>query len=276
MSVAKRLYLLIFCSALGLLLVAGLGIYQTERVYTAANFGNVNTVPALEALDKITAGVAQTRLNIYRHVFLGTDAAKMAGSDRKLEEAENLVFKGLEEYEATIVDTEDRKRFENVSRLFKDYLAGTSGVLASSRANRKEEAKNLIPTLADKGFKLDEALAEYLDYNVELGKQSAAEAESIQTAAIMQAVVISVVTLLALMAFGMFILRALMKQLGGEPAYVSEIVSRVAAGDLTVQVETRANDTGSMLMGVKGMIVKLSEIITTVRTGADSLASASE
>jgi methyl-accepting chemotaxis protein len=176
--------MLVGCSALGLLLVAGMGIYQTERVYMAANFGNENTVPALVALGKVNTGVEQTRLGIYRHVFIGTDAAKMADIDRKLEEAENMVRSGLKLYEPTIVDNKDRKRFDNVSGLFKDYVAGTSNVLASSRANKKDEAKALIPTLADKGFKLDEAVAEYIDYNINLGNKATADAKALQTSAI--------------------------------------------------------------------------------------------
>jgi methyl-accepting chemotaxis protein len=54
------------------------------------------------------------------------------------------------------------------------------------------------------------------------------------------------------------------------------VVSRVAAGDFTVRIDTRANDQSSLLFAVKGMVAKLSEIITSVRSGADSLASASE
>src|SRR5512140_1037909 len=107
MSVAQRLYLLIGCSALGLLLVAGLGIYQTQRVFTAANFGNDNTVPALIALGKVSNGIGRVRIGIYRHVFIGIDSTRMADIDRYLNEAESLVRAGLKEYEPTIVDNED-------------------------------------------------------------------------------------------------------------------------------------------------------------------------
>jgi methyl-accepting chemotaxis protein len=82
-------------------------------------------------------------------------------------------------------------------------------------------------------------------------------------------------TLLAfVLAF--FITRGLIRQLGGEPAYVADVVGRIAEGDLSVEVQTRADDKGSMLLSVKHMSEKLSDVIGEVRSVADGLASASE
>jgi methyl-accepting chemotaxis protein len=276
MTVANRLYLLIGFSAFGLLLVAGIGMYQIERVYTAANFANENTVPAMEALVKVEKAVYNGRIRMWRHVFFGTDAAKMAEIEKTLKEADEIAQEGLKDYEPTIVDNEDRKRFDNVAAMFKEFTSRQEPVLERSRANRKDEARAMLIPMDDQSRNLTNALAEYINYNINLGKKAAEEAKAIQRSAITQAIGISIVTLLVLIVFGLFILRVLMRQLGGEPAYVSAIVSRVAAGDLTVQVETKANDNGSMLFAVKGMVAKLSEIITSVRSGADSLASASE
>ncbi len=75
---------------------------------------------------------------------------------------------------------------------------------------------------------------------------------------------------------GVMIVRNLMKQLGGEPDYAAETVHKIADGDLSVDVMLKAGDTGSMLFAIKNMVAKLSEIITAVRSNADSLASASE
>jgi methyl-accepting chemotaxis protein len=73
-----------------------------------------------------------------------------------------------------------------------------------------------------------------------------------------------------------FIIRALNQQLGGQPEYAAQIAQRVAEGDLTVQVETAANDNSSVLFSMRTMVEKLAEIIAEVRRSADSLGSASE
>ena len=69
------------------------------------------------------------------------------------------------------------------------------------------------------------------------------------------------------------LIRGILAQLGGDPAQVAKIVAQVAEGKLSVQVDTRSNDSSSMLAGIKTMIARLSEIIGEVRTTAEELGS---
>jgi methyl-accepting chemotaxis protein len=75
---------------------------------------------------------------------------------------------------------------------------------------------------------------------------------------------------------GLMVIRGIMRQLGGEPAYVAGIVSRIADGDLTVQVQTRTNDNSSMLFAIKSMVGKLTGIVTDVRNSTDSISNAAK
>ncbi|MCD2344375.1 methyl-accepting chemotaxis protein [Ideonella azotifigens] len=61
------------------------------------------------------------------------------------------------------------------------------------------------------------------------------------------------------------IVRNLSKVLGGEPAYVAEIASKVAAGDLTMDVVTRPNDGGSAVLAIKSMVDKLKQVVDSQR-----------
>jgi len=128
------------------------------------------------------------------------------------------------------------------------------------------------PILDSAMEKLDRLVA----LNVKYGEDAVAEADTAasRTKAVMYGVsgMASVLSLL----FGLLILRSTLAQLGGEPAYVSRIVSEVASGDLTVRIDTAANDTDSLLANVKAMVEKLSEVIGEVRSAADNLSSASE
>ena len=276
MTVAKRLYLLIASAAIGVLLVAGIGIYQAERIFSAANFGNENTVPALVALEKLSSAVFHSRLRIVRHVVFGTDAAKAAEIERTVEASDKDVVAALKEYEPTIADADDKRRFDNVSALYKDFSANKDTVLERSRANKKEEARALLVNLDAHGKNLSDAVNEYIEFNVGLGKKGAADAKAVQSSAIVQAIAVGVLTLVVVVVLGVFILRVLLKQLGGEPATVTAIVTEVAAGNLAVSIETKADDTSSMLFAIKGMVQKLAHIIGEVRGAADALSSASE
>ena len=70
---------------------------------------------------------------------------------------------------------------------------------------------------------------------------------------------------------GFWIVRSLFAQLGSEPRDLMAVVNRVAEGDLTVQVTTRAGDHGSALFAIKTMIAKLSGIISEVNVASDAL-----
>jgi methyl-accepting chemotaxis protein len=73
-----------------------------------------------------------------------------------------------------------------------------------------------------------------------------------------------------------FIVRRQLKRLGGEPDYAAEIVKRVSMGDLTVNILIKKGDKNSLLFDIKGMVEKLSSILKTVYSNADSLACVSK
>ncbi len=73
-----------------------------------------------------------------------------------------------------------------------------------------------------------------------------------------------------------WIVRSVLRQLGGEPAYAADITRQIAEGNLGVQVALRQGDTSSLLFAIGQMVARLSDIIGEVRAAADNLSSASE
>jgi methyl-accepting chemotaxis protein len=123
---------------------------------------------------------------------------------------------------------------------------------------------------------VEAGLDKLMELNKQLGTDAVLAAEHSAATAQRWMFSVSIVALGMLIAMGAFILRSILRALGGEPAYVSEIVRKVAQGDMTVKVQMRAGDDSSMLAYIKTMIDSLSEIIVQVRSSAESLASASE
>ncbi|MHA3902322.1 methyl-accepting chemotaxis protein [Castellaniella sp. WN] len=85
---------------------------------------------------------------------------------------------------------------------------------------------------------------------------------------------IVLLSLLAALA-NFLITRALLRQLGGEPAYATAILNRIATGDLAVPIELKPQDRTSLLFALRDMRDHLAEIVSKVRGGANSIASAS-
>jgi len=72
------------------------------------------------------------------------------------------------------------------------------------------------------------------------------------------------------------VMRSIRSQLGGEPGYAADVVTRISAGDLMVPVEVSCNDTGSLLHAMKGMQESLAHIIGNVHSGSEVIAASSK
>jgi methyl-accepting chemotaxis protein len=72
------------------------------------------------------------------------------------------------------------------------------------------------------------------------------------------------------------ITRWLMHRLGGEPDYAVAIAGKIANGDLSVAIDTRAGDHASLLFAMKSMRDSLAGLVEQVRAGTDTIATASQ
>jgi methyl-accepting chemotaxis protein len=123
---------------------------------------------------------------------------------------------------------------------------------------------------------VEKVLEDMVTYNDRMAKSGMEEALDTYRASIvylMSAVMLGVAISIAL---GFGIAHLLGRQLGGEPKYAVEVVGSVASGDLTVDVQTRSADSGSLLYSIKQMQQKLTDAIGKVKTSSDHIADASQ
>lgn len=73
----------------------------------------------------------------------------------------------------------------------------------------------------------------------------------------------------------LWLIRNIRTSLGGEPDYAAEICTRIAAGDLTAQVEVANGDTGSLLYAMSQMQKQLVETVRHIQTSAESITTGS-
>lgn len=80
--------------------------------------------------------------------------------------------------------------------------------------------------------------------------------------------------LLVALGIGVTMRRSILRQVGGEPASVVEIVQRIAGGDLTVDVD-QSPKLGGILAAMQEMTERLCQVVTDVKREADNVASGS-
>ena len=277
MSVAKSLFILILCAALGVLGVSGLGIFQIGKVFTSANFANVNTVPSLVTLNETVKALTVLRVGVWK--AMATDLSKIGEIEQQLDIAQKKLEETLKKYEReNLADAKDKALLEADRAGLAEYVEVKERILTLIKEKHSDQAKEYAvqPATAAKIGKIVTAVDAHIDYNVELGKKAAEDALGSQRSATVLSLIISALTLAVVIILGTVIARNLLRQLGGEPAHVTEIVKAVAEGNLTVSIATKPADNSSMLFAIKGMVEKLSHIIGEVRSSADALSSASQ
>ncbi|WKB54635.1 methyl-accepting chemotaxis protein [Eleftheria terrae] len=174
--------------------------------------------------------------------------------------------------------TEEAKRnFASIASTADEYdrlLRETKAMVATTKLQERDSAlAALLGRLAETNGRLDTLmteLSERKEANARQASQDATEVYQASRSAMLTAIGIGVLLGVAL---GFLISRSVTRPL----RRAVEVANRLAAGDLTVQVEATSRDeTGQLLQSMQHMITKLSQVVSEVNSGAEALAGASE
>jgi methyl-accepting chemotaxis protein len=88
---------------------------------------------------------------------------------------------------------------------------------------------------------------------MDLGKKFAAEAAATKDSAVWKTLIISGLTLAVIVTIALLVLRALLKQLGGEPAETARIVQEISQGNLSSEILLKQGDHDSLLANMAGL-----------------------
>jgi methyl-accepting chemotaxis protein len=81
--------------------------------------------------------------------------------------------------------------------------------------------------------------------------------------------------IVALSIIVLAIVRGIERSIGGDPAQATELAHRIAGGDLETEIHIKAGDRSSLMFAMKTMRDGLIDIVSQVRTGTDTIATAS-
>lgn len=180
----------------------------------------------------------------------------------------------------TVVTDEGKTRLQDFDKTWIAYKAGVAHIVNLINQQplvAETPALNYLQTEFIKVVNDSRKQLDDLSKNME--KQSLQTSETIESifnSSAQQMFIIIVIAAVFGIAMGMFIAYRIVKQLGGEPDYAADITRQIAAGNLTVEVETNENNKQSLLYAMKEMVAKLNHIIGEVRSASDALSSASE
>ena len=82
-------------------------------------------------------------------------------------------------------------------------------------------------------------------------------------------VALTVGILIITVLFGVWLIRVLLQELGGEPSYARSVANAVASGDFAVPINTRAGDMSSLMAAIKNMKDTINYMIRDSQRVAD-------
>jgi len=273
LKIGQKLYLG-FGVGILFLVMSGIGIWIYSSKVTANNESQSRNLRGTVELANVERGMWSLRFGIAN--YPGADEAGRA----KIM-ADEATFGGdmqraLEVYGSLgHLTSQQNQALESLKDTISKYMASRPKWFELFNAGKLDEAKEWRAANTNKyGAETVKEIKDLIALQQAInGEEEQAIAESTRNIKI---VILSFVVLATLIAvvLGYLITRNLLKQLGGEPDYAAGIARRIAAGDLTVTIETHPDDQTSLLFALKHMNESLSALVEEVRNSTDSITTA--
>jgi len=276
LKIATKLGLGFFTVLLLMAIMGAVALSEMSKVNEQSTEISTVWMPSINFIHQVNTATSDYRIAELNHVLADTPE-KMAQYEKDMLTLLDSIKKNRDAYEKLIMVDEERQLLAKFDQLFKSYLDVHEQILVLSTALKTADATALMNGESQRLFnEFSATLLTLVEINVNGGNKASALGDEIYAAAqkfvsIMIAVSVALGILVAVL-----IVRGLVKQIGGEPAYAADVVSKVSAGDLTMKVQLKAGDNSSMLYAISEMVARLSQIVGEVRSAADNLSSASE
>jgi methyl-accepting chemotaxis protein len=256
-------------------LTAALGIFslvQLSSVNQAAEDLDRNWLPSVRAVLEMKAAAGRHR-SVVLQTIISDDAAKMDQYEKRIGDFAADFEQSRIKLHANLSTQAERQAYEELTRLWSDYVAESKKLTALARAQRGAEA---IVASRGQSSRLATAVHAQVGKLVDLsqhGGNTAAQAARLNYEQGRQLLIGGLV--LAIL-FGVMLARMLARIVAAPLEQAVQVAQAVAAGDLSTTVAAGSKDeTGVLLDALRKMNTDLQRMVGGVRGGAHAITSAS-
>jgi methyl-accepting chemotaxis protein len=227
----------------------------------------------LSLLGHISTDFQRVRVNLAKVILTHEKAEKQKFSD-VIKDLSASISKNVDLITSSAASTEEKGLIKDLSdsrALFRPLLAKISDLAMNGK---DEESLAIYTGEATRAAMVEQAAIEKLvDFNLHKAKSLRDNNTLMASASTRSTLILAVIGVILAIGLGLVITRIITIPL--QEAVI--MARRVAAGDLTSCVEVKYTDeTGQLLAALKEMNASLVHIVGDVRTGADSIATATE
>ena len=274
LKIGKKLVIGFTLLALIAVGVGVLGILKINEIEESASaMYKMNTEPLMVLLDTAVP-FQRTRVNL-RDLILDKTIEEKNKRVALIKELDKEVDDGLVTFEKTVKNAELKKEYESLKGLIATYEPVREKVVTLAMADKDEEAVTCMrsPEAAGLAKELETVMDKLGDMKAELAKKKDIENEAEARKAATLTMTILCFGVAVAIGLGLFIARIISRPL----REAVEVANRLAAGDLTVVLESNTKDeTGQLLAAMGNMVEKLKDVVVNVQSAADNVASGSQ
>ena len=275
MTVSMRLSLG-FGLLIGLLAVVAV----TSLVRLQASSKGVNDL-ALARLPKLAASTTWVE-SLQQSARLMRDTL-ILDDEKQIKEAIEIISKGRQQRNdlgaelGKLISTEKEKELlTNIVNVHAEYAPNEDKYLKSASSGDLSTAKDvMLDKVRPAQIKYISAINEFRNLQSTLSGEEAKDIVGSNKASGTLILTLALVALLSGLIAAFLIIRALIRQLGGEPTYAAEVVQQIADGNLANEVIVRQNDTASLLAAMKRMQDNLRGTVLQIKSTAETISNAS-
>jgi methyl-accepting chemotaxis protein len=243
-----------------------MGVLAAVSIIGMADMNEITRKIVEERVVKIQAGddIAQHSVDngrMVRTILLLDDEAKINEYRTRIQKSRDTIKDKIAVLDKLIRSDEGRRGLETLVKANDAVNTAFGPMLDLIKTDRKKAVEFLFKDFKTVNDALTESVKKLNDHEEEDMKKAAkASAESYANSRT-TTLAVSLIALLLSIAIAMLIIRALMKQLGGEPSYAAQIAQEIAGGNLAQSISIKANDQASLLFAMKTMAGKLLQVI---------------
>jgi len=249
------------------------GIMNIDAADTAMY--EINTKP-LGDIGNVAVAFQRVRVNL-RDIIINNDAAEMRKNSDTIRGLNKKIEQDMSEFEKVIKSKEVRDEFVKLKTAYDQFLPLQNRIMDHGERMQNEEALKLLRGDAFKLAKdIENAIDSLFTMKVDQAKTVSDENTALAGSVTWINITIIIIGFIVAMFLGILITRVITKQLGGEPTDVLEVASRIADGDLTVDVKVAAGDASSAMAAMKKMTEGLEKLVSEIIVGSMNLTQAVE
>jgi methyl-accepting chemotaxis protein len=258
-----------------LTLIVGVGMIRLSNLNDSVQLLVTDRIPKLNIANAWVIQLSESARHM-RNMLIVTDDKEIKKEIEKVYENKKLRQEYMEQLEKICIGSEGKALLQTTIDAGAPYVAHEDEYLKLIAAGDLSTAKDvLLEKTRPEQLVYIAAIDKFIDFQKQAVAKLGEAAEDQNKGARTLIMSLGLLAILLGSIGAWIIARGLVKQLGGEPNDAAEIAGRIADGDLTVTVNTKADDHSSLMFAMKTMRDNLINIVSQVRIGTDTIATAS-